>query len=66
MILSFQGISIVRSFYAKGVIIVDKEKEKQDTEFYRSEIVRMISGVDRIDLLMYLHRLISNILKAGH
>ncbi len=34
-----------------------------EKEYYEQSIVKMIKGIDRIDLLIYLNRLISNILK---
>lgn len=34
-----------------------------EKEYYEQSIVKMIKGIDRVDLLIYLNRLISNILK---
>ena len=34
-----------------------------EKDYYEQSIVKMIKGIDRVDLLIYLNRLISNILK---
>lgn len=34
-----------------------------EKEYYEQAIVEMIKEIDRVDLLIYLNRLISNILK---
>ena len=33
-----------------------------EKDYYEQSIVKMIKGIDRVDLLIYLNRLISNIL----
>lgn len=37
----------------------------KEKEFYKGEIIRIVNSLDRTDILIYLHRLISNIVKAG-
>ena len=39
---------------------MDDEKEE-----YRGKIIEMINSIDEINLLIYLNRLIENIIKAG-
>lgn len=39
---------------------MDDEKEE-----YREKIIEMINSIDEINLLIYLNRLIENIIKAG-
>lgn len=39
---------------------MDGEKEE-----YREKIIEMINSIDEINLLIYLNRLIENIIKAG-
>lgn len=39
--------------------------ESDGKEYYRQAIVDIIMHVNRLDLLVYLHRLISNIVKEG-
>lgn len=41
------------------------ENELKEKEYYKQVIVDAIMKIDRLDLLVYLNRLISNILKAG-
>lgn len=43
---------------------MDKTTEKE-REYYKQAIVDVIMSIDRIDLLIYLNRLISNIVKEG-
>lgn len=43
-----------------GVNIMGEEKE-----FYKNAIVDTILKIDRLDMLIYLHRLISRIAKEG-
>lgn len=37
----------------------------EEKEFYKQLIIDMINKVERVDLLIYLNRLIGNIIKAG-
>ena len=46
----------------KGDIVMEELKEK---EYYKQAIVDTIMKVDRLDVLMYLNRLISRIVKEG-
>lgn len=39
---------------------MDDEKEE-----YKGKIIEMINSIDEINLLIYLNRLIENIIKAG-
>lgn len=39
---------------------MDDEKEE-----YKEKIIEMINSIDEINLLIYLNRLIENIIKAG-
>lgn len=41
---------------------MEELKKKED---YRQAIIDVIMGIDRLDVLMYLHRLISRIVKEG-
>lgn len=41
------------------------ENELKEKEYYRQSIVNVIMKVDRLDVLIYLNRLISHILKEG-
>lgn len=41
---------------------MENEKEK---EYYKKAIVDTIMKIERVDLLIYLNRLINNIVKAG-
>ena len=50
-------------FLCERGIILDKEKEKQDTEFYRNEIVRMINNIDNTWRLDRILRFIIGITK---
>lgn len=43
---------------------MDKSKEKEK-EYYKQAIVDIIMKIDRLDVLMYLNRLISRIVKEG-
>lgn len=49
--------------YVKRGVDVMQELEKK--EYYRQAIIDIIMGIDRLDVLMYLHRLISRIVKEG-
>ena len=40
---------------------MDDEKEE-----YKGKIIEMINSIDEINLLIYLNRLIENIIKAGN
>lgn len=40
-------------------------EELKKKEYYRQAIIDIIMGIDRPDVLMYLHRLISRIVKEG-
>lgn len=40
-------------------------EELKEKEYYKNAIVDIIMGIDRLDVLMYLHRLISRIVKEG-
>lgn len=53
-------------FYAKGVIIVDKEKEKQDTRFYKSEIIKMIESIDNADILSYTYVILKDVVAENN
>ena len=46
----------------KGDIVMEELKEK---EYYKQAIVDTIMKIDRLDVLMYLNRLISRIVKEG-
>ena len=46
----------------KGDIVMEELKEK---EYYRQAIVDIIMGIDKLDVLIYLNRLISRIVKEG-
>lgn len=37
----------------------------KEKEYYKDKIIDLINGIERIDMLIYFHRLISNIVKAG-
>lgn len=37
----------------------------EEKEYYKQLIIDMINKVERVDLLIYLNRLIENIIKAG-
>ena len=37
----------------------------EEKEYYKGLIIDIINKIDRVDLLIYLHRLIQNIVKAG-
>lgn len=37
----------------------------REKEFYREEIMDIVCSITRVDLLVYIHRLLSNIVKAG-
>lgn len=37
----------------------------EEKEFYKQQIIAIIEKIDRVDLLIYLNRLIENIVKAG-
>lgn len=37
----------------------------EEKEYYKQLIIDMINKVERVDLLIYLNRLIGNIIKAG-
>lgn len=41
------------------------ESELKEKEFYRQAIIDVIMSIDRTDVLMYLNRLISRIVKEG-
>lgn len=41
-----------------GVRIMDNEKEE-----YREKIIEMVKEIENIDWLMFIHRLITNLLK---
>lgn len=43
---------------------MDKSKEKEK-EYYKQAIVDTIMRIERVDMLIYLNRLISNIVKEG-
>lgn len=36
-----------------------------EKEYYKSAIADMINGIDDVKFLVYLHRLLQNIIKAG-
>lgn len=38
---------------------------KQKKEYYRQMIIDTIMSIENVDMLVYLNRLISNIVKAG-
>lgn len=40
-------------------------EELKEKEYYRQAIVDIINEIDRLDVLIYLHRLISRIVKEG-
>lgn len=37
----------------------------EEKEFYKEKLIEIINSLERLDILIYLHRLISNIVKAG-
>lgn len=37
----------------------------EEKEFYKEKLIEIINNLERLDILIYLHRLISNIVKAG-
>lgn len=37
----------------------------EEKEYYKQLIIDMINKVEKVDLLIYLNRLIGNIIKAG-
>ncbi len=39
--------------------------ELEKKEYYRQGIIDIINGIERLDVLIYLHRLIKGILKGG-
>lgn len=41
------------------------ENESNKKEYYKEEITKLINGIDNLELLIYLNRLIYNIVKAG-
>lgn len=49
--------------HQKGDIVM--ENELKEKEYYRQAIVDIIMKIDRLDVLMYLNRLISRIVKEG-
>lgn len=40
--------------------------EEESKEYLKELIKEIIDGIDNEDMLVYLNRLISNIVKAGH
>ena len=48
----------------KGDIVMENQ-ELKEKEYYRQAIVDLIMKIDRLDVLMYLNRLISRIVKEG-
>lgn len=40
-------------------------EELKEKEYYKNAIVDIINEIDRLDVLIYLHRLISRIVKEG-
>lgn len=42
-----------------------KENELNEKEYYKEKITDIINKIDETEKLMYLHRLISRIVKAG-
>lgn len=41
-------------------------EELREKEYYRQSIIDMINRIDNVEFLIYLHRFIQNILKAGN
>lgn len=37
----------------------------EEDDYYRNNIIELVNGITRLDLLIYLFRLIGNIVKAG-
>lgn len=41
------------------------ENESKKKKYYKDEIIKLINGIDNLDFLIYLNRLLHNIVKAG-